>query len=145
MYIKLKKATSSQEVKSKINEIYAKRKTRIPSEPSLGCVFKNVYLKDNKLELKDPKQGVIKPFLKRECPKEFIKNGVIPAGFLLQLLDLKGYTIGGIRVSSQNANILVNTGNANSEDMIIMISSLKSKVRAELGIHLHEEIIYMGF
>jgi UDP-N-acetylmuramate dehydrogenase len=141
----LSKAKDVEDIKREIQKVRVKRKTRIPSQPSLGCIFKNVYLKNNKLELKDPKQGMIKPFLKRECPKEYISRGVIPAGFLLNLLDLKGYTVGGVKVSHKNANIVINFNNADSEDMIMMISVLKSKVRSQLGIHLKEEIVYMGF
>ena len=68
----LEKIDNNETIKEKILEIEQKRNTRIPSEPSLGCVFKNVFLKPGKLKLADPKQGTIKEFLRRECPQKFI-------------------------------------------------------------------------
>lgn len=69
----------------------------------------------------------------------------IPAARCIDEMGLKGFSIGGAQVSSIHANFIINTGNATAEDVIILISLIKQKVRDNLGIQLMEEIEYIGF
>lgn len=66
------------------------------------------------------------------------------AGKLIDDLGLKRFAIGGAQVSDVHANVIVNTGNATAEDVIILISLLKQKVRDNKGVQLMEEIEYVG-
>jgi UDP-N-acetylmuramate dehydrogenase len=43
------------------------------------------------------------------------------------------------------ANFIVNTGNATAEDVIMLVSLIKQKVRDKFAIELNEEVQYPGF
>ena len=68
-----------------------------------------------------------------------------PAGLLIEKAGLKGKGIGGARVSKKHANFIINTGNATTEDIAILASIIKQKVRTKFGVQLHEEVEYVGF
>lgn len=113
--------------------------------PSCGCFFKNVELLAGSYELKDPALGRPSDFFKSEVPAEFIDRGSVPAGFLIEALDLKGKKIGGIQVSPKHANYLVNTNDAKAADVIMMLSLIKQKARTAFGVQLKEEVQLVGF
>lgn len=64
---------------------------------------------------------------------------------LIEKAGMRGYQIGGAKVSEKHANFIINTGNATASDVIILISLIKQKVRDNLGVQLMEEIKYIGF
>ncbi len=72
-------------------------------------------------------------------------NSEKSAGQLIDELDLKGFQIGGAKVSERHANFIINTGNATADDVVQLISVIKQKVRDNLGVQLMEEIEYVGF
>jgi len=65
------------------------------------------------------------------------------AGYLIEQVGLKGYTIGGMAFSSQHANFLVNLGNGKYEEAIELIVLAKQKVKEKFDIELEEEIIIL--
>jgi len=69
----------------------------------------------------------------------------VAAAKLIDDLGLKGLTIGGAQVSPIHANFVINTGNATADDVMILISLIKQKVRDNKGVQLMEEIEYLGF
>lgn len=73
------------------------------------------------------------------------KNGKLPAGWLVTYVGLRGKKIGGAQMSPQHPNYLINTGNATAEDIVMLSSLVKTKVRDELGIRLQEEVQMVGF
>ena len=73
------------------------------------------------------------------------KDGKLPAGWLIDHVGLRGKKIGGAQVSPRHPNYLINTGAATAENVIMLASIIKQKVRTELGIRLREEIQYVGF
>jgi len=102
-----------------------------PSEPSAGCMFKNVRFED--VDIQDlEKKGV-------EMSK-FTKFRKIPTGYLIEQLGLKGHQIGGIKVSDKHANYLVNVGQGTAEQAIMLISMIKQEIRDKYGIQLQEEV-----
>jgi UDP-N-acetylmuramate dehydrogenase len=70
---------------------------------------------------------------------------MIPAGWVLDRLELKGKIIGGAKVSLEHANFVVNTGKATSVDVITLISHIKKRAKEELNLEMEEEIQYLGF
>jgi UDP-N-acetylmuramate dehydrogenase len=66
------------------------------------------------------------------------------AGYLIDLAGLKGYTIGGAKVSSIHANFIENTGNATSQDVIQLIEYVRHKVKEKFTVELEEEIVRLG-
>lgn len=67
------------------------------------------------------------------------------AGQIIDEIGLKGYEMGGAKVSTKHANFIVNTGQATAEDVIMLISYIKQQVRDNTGIELQEEVQYIGF
>lgn len=121
------------EIKKRMDERINFRRNKHPLEyPSAGCVFKNVWAPQ------------LKPRFQEKF-KDFIKNDKISAGFLISEAGLKGKKIGGATVSEKHANFLVNAGGATAEEMIILVSLIKQKVRNNFGALLEEEVQYVGF
>jgi len=67
------------------------------------------------------------------------------AGRLIDQTGLKGKRIGSAAVSDIHANFIVNQNGATAEQVVILISLIKQRVRNEFGIQLQEEIEYLGF
>ena len=63
------------------------------------------------------------------------------AGELIEKLNLKGYTIGGAKVSEKHANFIVNNGNATGKDIIDLINKIENDVKKEYNIDLKLEQI----
>ena len=64
----------------------------------------------------------------------------IGAGYYVDKCGLKGYSIGGARVSEKHAGFIINTGDATADDYLRLIDYVKEKVYARFGIELEEEI-----
>lgn len=58
------------------------------------------------------------------------------AGKLIEDLGLKGYQIGGAKISEKHANFIINTGNATSKDIKKLIKYITNKVKKEYNIDL---------
>jgi len=130
--LRLKKGRK-KEIEEKIKEILRLRKEKQPLEfPSAGSVFKNVPIE------KVPKEI-------REKFKEKIKNGFLPAGVLIEAVGLKGFQIGGAKISEKHANFIVNVGGAKASDVKELIKKIKKEVKKKFKIQLEEEIKLVGF
>jgi UDP-N-acetylmuramate dehydrogenase len=67
------------------------------------------------------------------------------AARLIESCGLKGYAIGGARVSEMHANFIVNPGGAGTAaDIEALIAHVKSAVRAKTGIDLVPEVRIVG-
>ena len=58
---------------------------------------------------------------------------------LIDECDLKGYTIGGAKVSEKHANFIINIGNATGKDIHDLILYVRDKVKKETGVELKIE------
>ncbi|MFA5994949.1 MAG: UDP-N-acetylmuramate dehydrogenase [Patescibacteria group bacterium] len=67
------------------------------------------------------------------------------AGQLIDELGLKGYQIGGAKISEKHGNFILNTGTATVNDLVQLISYVKQQVRDKTGVQLMEEVDYVGF
>ncbi|HHX58271.1 MAG TPA: UDP-N-acetylmuramate dehydrogenase [Candidatus Moranbacteria bacterium] len=112
-----------------VREILNRRKNSHPAGAmSAGSMFKNPLA---------PKK-VVKLF--EEDKQTISRGGKVPAGWLIEQCNLKGKRIGGAEVSQQQANFIVNTGNATSEEIMILLSLIKTKARNQFGVKLEEEV-----
>ena len=68
----------------------------------------------------------------------------LKAGALIEQCGLKGYKIGGAKVSEKHANFVLNQGGAKAEDIHLLIQLIKSKVWEKHHIHLEPEVKYIG-
>ncbi|MFA5047767.1 MAG: UDP-N-acetylmuramate dehydrogenase [Patescibacteria group bacterium] len=104
---------------------------------SAGSVFKNICLSTEE----------IKKFKDRfpQLPSQFVEYRKIPAAWLIDECGLRGRQIGGAKISDSHAGIIINETEATAEDVIMLISVIKQKVRSKFSIQLMEEIEYVGF
>ncbi len=110
-------------LRSKARESLAFRKRTQPLEsPSAGCIFQN------------PVAG-----------RDVLPEGMPwSAGALVDRAGLKGVAIGGARVSPRHGNFIVNDGTATATDIRRLIERCRTAVRAQFGVELRDEIVYLG-
>ena len=109
-----------EKIRKKIEENLKVRKSRLPEEEgSAGSFFKNI--KSSKT-----------------C------SSGVSAGYLLEQVGAKEMRIGDAKVFSKHANIIINAGNATSEQVRNLTRILKEKVKERFNIELEEEVIYLG-
>jgi len=127
-------------ITEEIIKIAKDRAQKIPTEPSAGCIFKNIELN----QITDlPK--ILKSLDITEEEFNRVAKFKLPISYILDRLDLKGKTIGGAQISKKLPNFIINLGNARAEHVLMLISDIKMRVRNEVGIQLQEEIVYAGF
>ncbi|WP_224365213.1 UDP-N-acetylmuramate dehydrogenase [Hyalangium versicolor] len=66
------------------------------------------------------------------------------AGRLIELVKLKGHTLGRAQVSTLHANWIVNLGGAAARDVLGLITLMQERVKAETGVELKPEVKRVG-
>ena len=66
------------------------------------------------------------------------------AGKLIMDAGLRGFQVGGARVSDKHCGFVINTGNATAEDVHRLISRVTEIVYKKFKVHLEPEIIFLG-
>jgi UDP-N-acetylmuramate dehydrogenase len=66
------------------------------------------------------------------------------AGRLTESVGMKGYKVGGARVSEIHANFIINEGSATAHDVVAVMREIQKRVYKEYQIRLEPEIIPMG-
>ncbi|HJN62205.1 MAG TPA: UDP-N-acetylmuramate dehydrogenase, partial [Candidatus Parcubacteria bacterium] len=109
--LKLKKEKSNKIEKDFKKHLNYRKNTQPLNLPSAGSIFKSYQGK------------ILKKNLLKEFPelKEFNKNKMIPAGYLIEKCNLKGKKSGGARISEKHANFIVNLGKAKAKDVVFLI------------------------
>lgn len=129
------KKDKKEKIEERMKKYFLYRRKHQPLEfPSAGSIFKNY-------------QGVIKDKkILKEFPevKEFNERKLIPAGFLIDKLGLKGLKKGRVMVSKKHANFIINLGGGKAKDVLWLIDIIKRKVREKFKIKLEEEIEFLG-
>lgn len=82
--------------------------------------------------LQEPSVGCI--FRNPECST---------AGQLIEKAGLKGFQVGGVKVSEKHANFIVNTGDGKAGDVVQLIKIIKERVFLETGVTLQEEVRFI--
>lgn len=67
-----------------------------------------------------------------------------PSGAIIDSLGLRGYAIGGAKVSDLHANIVVNTGEATASEIRAVIEHVRREVSSRRGLDLEREVLYVG-
>ncbi|MEA3546173.1 MAG: UDP-N-acetylmuramate dehydrogenase [Thermodesulfobacteriota bacterium] len=79
------------------------------------------------------------------CGSFFKNPDGIPAGKLIEEAGLKGFQVGGARVSEKHANFIVNTGTATAADIVSLMKHIRERVLKKSGIVLEPEVELLGF
>ncbi|MBM7618897.1 UDP-N-acetylmuramate dehydrogenase [Bacillus tianshenii] len=66
------------------------------------------------------------------------------AGALIEKAGLKGYTIGGAKVSEMHANFIVNDNGAKAQDVLDLIAHIKKTVLELYNVQLETEVEIIG-
>lgn len=66
------------------------------------------------------------------------------AGKLIMDAGLRGYSIGGARVSEKHCGFVINEGNATAADVAEVILEVQERVKNKFGVSLEREVIYLG-
>ena|SRR3989344_5401215 len=123
------------EGKQIMEDIIAQRESRqIQNIKSAGSFFMNPVVKDVSL----------RETYERENKTRSRENRV-PAGWLMDEAGLKGKSIGGITMGHMHSNYFINFNNGTAEEVIILASIAKQKVRKEFAVQLREEVTLIGF
>lgn len=121
-------------IRSRMDEVIATRRAKLPSEPSAGSDFKNIVVTaENESMLRA-----------HGAPAEYIDRKKVPTGWLIQKLGLLGTTVGGAQISPRHGNIIINTGTATASDVLQLLHVMKNRVHAHFGIDLQEELQLVG-
>lgn len=66
------------------------------------------------------------------------------AGRLIEESGLKGYSIGGAKISEIHANFIVNTGSATAKDVLDLIQYVKDTIYQRYGVKMETEVEIIG-
>jgi UDP-N-acetylmuramate dehydrogenase len=102
-----------EEIEKIYDDCMRERKSRLPAQPSAGCVFKN-------------------------------PEGGLSAGMIIDRLGLKGMRVGDAAVSDRHGNVIVNVGNATSDEITSLMDSVARMVMIKKGIRLEPEVVVIG-
>ncbi|MBI5273931.1 MAG: UDP-N-acetylmuramate dehydrogenase [Chlamydiales bacterium] len=67
------------------------------------------------------------------------------AGALIEQLQLKGFQIGGAKVSEKHANFIINAGGATAADVLAVMETIEKKAKEVLGITMHREVRVIAY
>lgn len=66
------------------------------------------------------------------------------AGKLIMDAGLRGYTVGGAKVSDKHCGFVINAGKATACDVTDVIAQVQETVKEKFGVTLEREVIYLG-
>ncbi|NVN97254.1 UDP-N-acetylmuramate dehydrogenase [Candidatus Nomurabacteria bacterium] len=112
------------------------RNSKLPNPkevPNVGSFFKNPIV------LNEVTDRIKKQFSDAKFYSVDDNYTKIPAGWLIENAGLKGESFGNVSVYNKNALVLVNNGNASSEDIIKVRNEIAKIVKDKFGIELEQE------
>ncbi len=120
-----------KEIYDEARDYQRQRISKQPAPASAGSFFKNV----------------VNPELAQDIPglsDGMRKAGVIPAGFLIEAVGMKGYRHGGAMLSPRHANFMLNVAGATGTEIFELAQMAKALVLDRYGVTLEEEVLYLG-
>lgn len=127
---RLPRGTSSQ-IYETAREFQRQRIAKQPPPASAGSFFKNVHSSKLAESLE-------------ELPETLKAAGVVPAGYLIERVDLAGFRHAGAMLSRRHANFIINVGGATATSIRELANMAKHKVLDQFGVRLEEEVLYLG-
>ncbi len=123
-----------ERIEEKTDKYLNHRKNNHPIEAfSAGSIFKNP-------EIKIEDADLIKEFPKLS---QFNERGVIPAGYLIENVKMRGFRVGGAKISEKHCNFIINENKATSDDVKNLIKKVQQEVFKKFKINLITEIRYI--
>jgi len=122
---------------------FSYRKSSIKDEIVVSGSFKLNFAKNDPQKIRNDilnKRGEKQPLEYPSCGSVFKRPPGTYAGKLIEECGLKGFSIGGAKVSEKHSNFIINFNNASSKDIKDLISHVKMVVFQKTGIVLEEEV-----
>lgn len=88
------------------------------------------------IQEKNEKRIASQPIDKKSVGSIFRNPEGYSSGKLIDELGLKGYTVGGAKISEKHGNFIVNENNASFNEVILLINLIKEKVKDKYNIDL---------
>ncbi len=127
---RLRLQTSSEPLQDISDEILTQRLVKYPQELRCpGSFFKNI-----------PLDEVSKTVLEK-IPDDFIMFGKIPAGKLLEAVGANGVRHGDAQFADYHGNLIINLGQATSQDILTLADEYAGRVWERFRIRLEPEIL----
>ena len=92
------------------------------------------------LEIRRKKRIETQPLDERNMGSIFKNNSLIESYKIIDLLQMRGYSFNGAKVSEKHCNFIVNSGNAKGKDILFLIELIQKRALLELGISMQYEI-----
>ena len=130
---------SAQEI---AEHVIAIRNSKLPDPnklPNAGSFFKNPVMMKRELESLKAKYPDI-PVYATEHPEQ-VK---VAAGWLIEQCALKGFCVGDACVHTEQALVLVNSGQANGADILALARHVQKHVYEKFGIEIIPEVRLIG-
>lgn len=115
------------EIMQKTQGYITERAQKFPHFPSAGSFFKNFSLSDFKGDTSI-------------LPEKFLKVGKIGAAWFIEQAGMKGFAVGGAKVSDEHANFVINFNNATAQDVLNLIEKVQVEVYNKFGVELEPEV-----
>ncbi len=122
---------NAKEIYDDARDFQRQRIGKQPPMASAGSFFKNVTNHDLAGRIEGLTPGM------REA-------GVIPSGFLIEAVGMKGHRHGGCMLSARHANFMLNVAGATATEIYELAQMAKISVREKFGTELEEEVLYLG-
>jgi len=116
------------------------RNSKIPDPdviPNAGSFFKNPIITDEQYKYLSTDYPEIPCFKSPDGYK-------IPAGWLLEKANWRGYAEGGIGCYEKQALVVIHTGGGTGEDILTFTEKIQQSVRRKFGIELEREVNLVG-
>ncbi len=124
--------SSKEEEMNILASCLERRKTSQPlGTSSAGCMFKNW-------------EYANLPEVLRDIPQNFLEKRVIPAGWIIEQLGMKGFSCGGAQISPVHGNFLMNHEGASAKDILRVVQEVQKRAMDVYGITLEPEVSYLG-
>lgn len=78
------------------------------------------------------------------CGSVFVNPPGHKSGQLVESCGLKGFAVGGAKVSEKHANFIVNFNDASASDIDGVIKHVQAEVQKQKGVSLKTEVVYLG-
>ena len=66
------------------------------------------------------------------------------AGKLIMDAGLRGFQVGGARISDKHCGFVINTGGATAEDVRTLIQTVQKQVKEQFHVRLETEVVFLG-
>jgi UDP-N-acetylmuramate dehydrogenase len=116
---------------SEARDYQRQRISKQPPSASAGSFFKNVVDPDLAQRIPGLSDGMR-------------RNGVVPAGFLIDACGLKGTRHGGAMLGSRHANFILNVDRATATEIRQLADLARTQVFEKFGARIEEEVMYLG-